>query len=371
MDETMPQTARDVRRRPWRGALAGVVAVATLLTVVLPRAACGQAADRVVLVNGQAISGTVTAVSPATIDVEDTKGETQKVPVDKLREVQFGSEPQSLRSARAMLLRGRGGDAREEIAKVEPEELADAEPLVLAEAEFVRAAAAGRAVLEAGGDLNAALKSVADYLAKNGKSFHIFQMQELLGDLQARAGKPDDAIASYSLLAKGPASVKVRGSTAKAALLLSQGKVEPALAEYDAAIKLAGTDKDGQPQRQIAELGKAKCLSLGGKHDPAIADVVRIIKEANPEDKEFLSRAYATLGGIYRAVGGKDQDALISYLTVDLVYNGLPDSHAEALFNLGELWERGSNPERSREARQNLKAAYPASQWATKLGNSK
>lgn len=346
-------------------------AILSLALATLSGTVFGQAADRVSLLNGQAISGRVTAASPTVIDVEDANGETQKVAIDKVREVQFGAEPQSLRSARAMLLRGRGGDAREEVAKVDAEELDGAEPLVLAEADFVRAAAAGRAVLEAGGDLNAALKSVSDYLAKHGKSFHVFQMQELLGDLLARAGKPDEAIAAYTQLAKGPPAVKVRGATAKAALLLSQGKVDPAMAEYEAAVTLAGSEKDSLPQRRNAELGKAKCLSLKGKHEPSIAAVLQLIKDSDPEDKEFLSRAYTVLGGVYRAMGGKDQDALISYLTVDLVYNVLPESHAEALFNLGELWERGSNPERSREARQSLKSSYPASQWTAKLGNGK
>jgi len=341
------------------------------LVALVAGEALGQAADRVSLVNGQSVSGAVTAVSPTTIDVEDSSGELQKIPVDKVREVQFGAEPPSLRNARSMLLRGRGVDAREEMAKVDKEELDGAEPLVLAEAEFVRAAAAGRAVVEAGGDLDAALKSVADYLAKNGKSHHFFPMQELLGDLQARGGKPDDAIASYSQLSKGPPATKVRGATAKAALLLSQGKVDPAMQEYEAAIGLAGNEKDNQPQRRTAELGKAKCLSLKGSHEPAIAAVQQLIKDANPEDKDFLSRAHTVLGGAYRAAGGKDQDALISYLTVDLVYNGLPESHAEALFNLGELWERGSNPERSREARESLRTSYPASQWTAKLGAPK
>ncbi|MFM9197316.1 MAG: hypothetical protein ACKOWG_16575, partial [Planctomycetia bacterium] len=86
---------------------------------------------------------------------------------------------------------------------------------------------------------------------------------------------------------------------------------------------------------------------------------------------DFLSRDYTVLGGMYRAMGGKDQDALISYLTVDLVYNGLPESHAEALFNLGELWEKGNNPERAGEARQSLKTLYATSPWAAKLEAAK
>lgn len=364
--------ARDGRRgcAPPRWMSLAVVASVTLVPAI-GGIALGQAADRVTLANGQSVSGTVTAVSPSAVDVEDSNGGLQSIPIEKVREVQFGAEPPSLRNARSMLLRGRGADAKEEMAKVDKEELDGAEPLVLAEADFVRAAAAGRAVLEAGGDLNAAVKSATEYVAKNGKSHHLFQMQELLGDLLARAGKPNDAIAAYSQLAKGPSGVKVRGAAAKAALLLAQGNVDQAMAEYEAAAKLAGDEKDNQPQRRVAELGKAKCLSLKGKHDPAVAAVLQLVKDSSPEDKEFLARAYTTLGGIYRAMGGKDQDALISYLTVDLVYNVLPESHAEALFNLGELWERGSNPERSRDARQSLKTSYPASQWAAKLGNAK
>jgi TolA-binding protein len=110
---------------------------------------------------------------------------------------------------------------------------------------------------------------------------------------------------------------------------------------------------------------------LQGRHDAAVEAVFQIIDAANPEEKELLSRAYTVLGGTYRAMGGKEQDALIQFLMVDLVYNTLPETHAEALFNLAELWDNGGNPERAREARQNLKSAYPDSPWAAKLDPSK
>lgn len=352
-----------------------LLACATLSCLVLTAAtqgtAFGQAADRVNLFGGQSVSGKIISVSPVGVDVENSDGDTQKVAIETVREVQFGAEPQSLKNARGMLLRGRGADARDEVAKIEAEELDGAAPLVLAEVDFVKAAAAAQAVLGTGGDLAGAAKIVADYLAKHPKSHHFFQMQELLGDLQARAGKPAEALAAYQQLDNGPPALKVRAASAKAAMLLAQGKADEALAEYDAAIKLAGNEKASEPQKRLAELGKAQCLSSKGKHDTAIETVLQIIKNSSPEDKELLSRAYNVLGGAYRGMGGREQDALIQYLTVDLVYNTLPESHAEALFNLGELWEKGSNPERAREARQNLKAAYPASPWAAKLDTPK
>jgi tetratricopeptide (TPR) repeat protein len=376
MKMTMQATRTEVDRRPagrgprWAAAFGAAVLVACLVAAA-PQTALGQAADRVSLLTGPGISGRVLSVSPATVDVEGANGEAQKISVETIREVQFGAEPQTLRSARAMLMRGRGADALDEVGKIEASELDGAEPLVLAEVEFVKAAAAGKAVLQAGGDLAAATKTVSDYLGKQSKSHHVYQMQELLGDLLARAGKADEAIAAYAQLASGPTALQVRAATAKAAMLLSQKKPDAALAEYEAAIKLAAADAASQPQKRFAELGRARCLALQGKHEPAVADVLRIIKAANPEEKELLAKAYTVLGATYQAMEGKDQDALISYLTVDLVYNTDPDSHAEALFHLGELWDRGSNPERAREARQNLKSAYPASRWAEGLGAAK
>lgn len=354
-----------------RGGVWGVAAAVLLLAATLPRPASGQTPDRVMIVGGTPASGTVVSVSPAGVELENSEGQSQPVGIEVIREVQFGAEPQSLRSARSMLLRGRGADARDEVAKIEADELKGAEPLILAEVDYVTAAAAGRAALDAGGDVSAAMTAVAGYLGKHAKSHHFFEMQELAGDLAARAGKPAEAIAAYQQLDAGPPALKVRAAAAKAGLLLGQGKVEEALKEYEAAVALAGTDKATQPQKRTAELGRAKCLTLSGKHDAAIGAVQQIIDAADPEEKELLSRAYNVLGAAYRGMGGREQDALIQYLTIDLVYNTLPESHAEALFNLGELWDKGGRQDRAREARQNLKEVYPASPWAAKLGAAK
>ena len=109
---------------------------------------------------------------------------------------------------------------------------------------------------------------------------------------------------------------------------------------------------------------RARCLIGLGRNDDAITVAKNAIAQANPEEGETLAQAYNALGAAYRATGSNDQDALIAYLTVDLVYNGAPEPHAEALLNLAELWERGQNPERAREARATLEATYPGSRWA-------
>ena len=91
-----------------------------------------------------------------------------------------------------------------------------------------------------------------------------------------------------------------------------------------------------------------------------------ILRSSDPEEGDLLGRGYNVLGEAFRAAG-KDQDALISYLTVDLVYNSNPQNREEALFNLVELWKRGNFAERAREAQEQLESTYPNSPWLRKL----
>jgi tetratricopeptide (TPR) repeat protein len=359
-----------VRSSIRRSGLFAVVPAFVRMTVlvaatVAPAVVRGQSADRVLTTEGT-VSGKVAAVSANDVDVEDRDGEIKKIPIDQVREVQFEGEPPALRSARSMLSRGRAADAIKELGKIEEEELDGAEELVLDELQFVKAAAAGRSALANGGDVKASGKLVVDFIAKHPKSHHFYEMKELLGDLLARDGNASGAIAAYSDMAKGPAALKVRAASAKARMLLDQGKFEDAMKEYESAIKIDAADDASAAQKRSAYLGKARCLSQIGKTEDALKLIRGTIRQADPEERDLLANAYNALGVAYRAAGDKDQDALVAFLTVDLVYSGSPESHAEALYNLGELWERAKNPERARDARKVLEDDYPASVWAKK-----
>jgi tetratricopeptide (TPR) repeat protein len=353
-----------------RGAIAArrffLLFLVTVVTLLVGRGAFAQTTDRVVTSSGT-VSGRVTATDANQVQLEDRAGEMKKIAIDQIREVQFGGEPAELKSARSMLLRGRAADSLEELAKIEPTDLDGAEQILLDEVDYVRAAATARVALAAGGDPREAGKLVADFVTKHPDSHHTYDMQELLGDLLARAGRVDNALAAFGQLAKGPPAFKVRAASARAAMLLEQGKHAEALREFDAAVKIDSSDEASAAQKRAAELGRARCLAHLGKPEEAVGLVQAVIQQADPEDGEVLGRAYNALGQAYRAAAGKEQDALIAFLTVDLVYNKVPENHAEALYNLVDLWEKGANPERAREARATLESSYPGSQWAKKL----
>ena len=329
----------------------------------------GQAPDRLRLLDRTEISGEIVLASPNDIEIRDQRTEeVKKVPVDQIREVSLAGEPDSLRNARGMLLRGDGASAIQELTKVEQAELDRASDRVLAEMQFVKAAAMARQATLTGNGLAEGEKAIRDFVTKNPKTHHFYRAAETLGDLLTKAQKYPEAATVYAALEKGPPAMKVRAASAKGNLFFSQGKFAEALKEFESAAKVQTDPKDAASagQKLEASLGTARCLARLEKGADAIARVQQVVKAADPEERDMLSQAYTVLGDAYRA-SGKDQDALIAFLTVDLVYNSEPQSHAEALFNLAQLWEKAQNPERSRQAKQALESTYPDSFWTKKL----
>lgn len=359
----MIDTLRSSRR--WES-----LASAGLFAVLAAATGFAQSADRVRLVPSGEVRGEITAVSPNEIEVV-VPGQSDPVrkPIDQIREVIFGDEPEAVRAARSELLRQDPAAALEQLEKLTPEELAGASENVLAELDFLRAAVAARMATATGDGIDAAAQALRAFIGKRSRSHHFYEAHEILGDMLARGGKYADAAAAFAVLAKGPPAFKVRSAAANAGLLFEQKQYPAAQREYENAAGIATDPKDeaSAAQKRYAALGAARCLVRQGKAADVVPAVRGLLAQASPDDRELLARAFNALGDAYAAQGGKDQDALIAYLTVDLVYNTVPDSHAEALFNLARLWQKAQNPERSRAAKQALQDSYPDSRWNRQL----
>jgi tetratricopeptide (TPR) repeat protein len=351
----------------WYSAGAVWAALVVAFAVGAPRPAFAQAPGRLVAPNGKSLSGTILGTSPTDVEIENEEGDLKRVPLDKIAEVIFSDEPPKLASARSFLMRGRPADALDELESVQPSELEGVPPLVLAEMEYAKAAASGQIAVESGEGVPAAVATVDGFLSKHPRSHHFFEMQQLVGQLRAKAGDYAAAMQAFDTMAKGPSSFKIQALNGKGQILVEQGKFADAVRDYDAALAISAGDEASLGRKREAALGKARALSRLGKHADAIKLAKATIDAADPEDRNLLSRAYVVLGGLYRAMDGKDQDALIAYLTVDLVYNTVPDSHAEALFYLSDLWGKAREEQRSRQCAQILRDAYPQSGWAKKL----
>lgn len=338
--------------------------------------AFAQTADRVRVRTGSAIAkefggvvqGTIVDISPMGVTLE-ARGKELKVSIEDILDVAFGAEPEPLRDARGQLQRNDGAGAIERLGEVPPADWEGADPKIAAEKAFVESGAAARIALTSGKDLAGAQKRLAEFLKANARSHHVFEVQEQLGDVLMALDKLDDAVAAYGGLSKGTPAMQVRAGVLRGDAYLRKNKVAEAAKEFEAAVKVSAPPESvaAAAEKQDAELGLARCRMQQGKAGEA-ADLVRkLLEKANSDDAAGLGRLFNVLGTAQRAVGDRDRDAIIAFLTVDLVYNQVPEDHAQALFNLVQLWEKNNFPERARETRQALETTYPDSPWTKKL----
>jgi len=347
-------------------------ALAAFVFLALAPPASAQTPGRLLLNGAPSIAGNVIAVSPQSIEMENMRGEQQKVSIEQVRELTFNGEPQSLKAARVAIMKGDPSQALDDLTKIDPTELEGADQLILDEMAFAKAAAIGGKSALTGVDLAGGEKAVREYLAKHGQSHHAFRLQELLAGILSQAGKYADAATALGPLEKGPPAYQVRAAAALAEMLFAQQKYDEAAKQFTTAAAIPTDAKDAAStrQKQRAELGAAKCLVRQGKAAAAVSAVQGLLEAADPEGNDVFGMAYNVLGHAYRSEG-KDQDALIAFLTVDLVHNKVGEDRAEALFNLVQLWDKNRFPERAGAARQTLESAYPDSPWTRKLGASK
>jgi TolA-binding protein len=113
-------------------------------------------------------------------------------------------------------------------------------------------------------------------------------------------------------------------------------------------------------------MGKAVSLAETGGVDEAVGIIEKVIHDADPQEKELHARAYNSLGACYEKAG-KTKEALLAFLHVDVLYNTVPEAHAEALSHLATLWKAIGQDERARESRQTLSERYGGSRWAKQV----
>ena len=335
------------------------------LGVMLCGVKVGMAADVVRTIDGDRLSVTVAASSREGITIEDREGERQ-IPVAEIVDVQYEGEPQELRTARNLLARGRAADALTELEQIDEQSLANLSDLMKADLAYIAAAAkAESALLDSGNDarLRDAGREILAFASAHPDSFRYYRSRELVGDLLAASGDTAKAMGFYNELEEGPPSMKIRAATARGRMLSGSGDHAGAVKAFDQAASIAASDPASLEQKRLASLGKARALGQMGQGSEAIAVVNTLLEGASPEDVELLGPAYLALGDAHRAAG-RLQDAVLAYLTVDLVYNANPAAHAEALAKLAEVWDEIGQPERSREARSNLQSTYPETAWA-------
>jgi tetratricopeptide (TPR) repeat protein len=328
-----------------------------------------QAAETITRKRDKPLSGDVTAVSKTevSVKVKTPKEDTIKVPANVVQNIAWGGEAPDANLARGDEAGGRYQKAIDGYQKA----LSAAKggnPLARVELEYGIARSRGKLALTDPSQAEEAIRRLEEFRTKQGDHYRFYDAVGLLGQLYLAQKDVAKAQAAFELLGKAPwkeAQLASRISMGK--LLLADGKPDEAVAAFDAVISQPVDGSQEESQRQEAVLGKARVLIGQKKFDEAQKLLEEVISKADPDDARVHAEAYVRLGDCLREQG-KDKDALLAYLHVDVLFATEKSMQAEALFHLTRLWEKVGQKGRAAEARDKLEGEeFKGSEWARQL----
>ncbi len=321
--------------------------------------------DRIIRRNGSD-RGEVTQISSQEVTLSKG-GVAKRIPAEEIRSIHFAGEPAELGQARLAIARGQYGEAQKILAGLN--RAAISRDAIVQDLDYYNALCAAKLALSGQGQLEQAIQQIDDFFTRHRGSYHLPAAIELWGDLLLQAGKPDEARRQYEKLGKARSPIyKMRSALLVGQLYQTQQKHDLALAEFEKVLRQAAepsvtNSTAAQEQKLAALLGKAVSQAATGTAESAIESVKQVIAQADPEDARLQGRAYNALGRCYLNSDDK-KAALYAFLHVDVLYSKEPQSHAQALYELSQLWPTLGYESRGREARQKLHKEYPGSRWA-------
>jgi len=327
--------------------------------------AVGSALDIINPVNKKTkqLRGHVVRMTPQEVEIEvGNSGVSKVMKVNEIESISFEDEPAHLTEARSNINKGEYDKAKGELESLTAD--GGKRPEIAADIEFYKAFCAARDALGGNGEVADAGRDMAAFAKKYPNNFHYLEACEMLGNLLVANRNYAQAETYYAELANTPfADYKMRAGIGMGKALLAQGKHADAMRAFDDVLNGESMSEQAESQRLAAKLGKARCLALANKPQEAIKMAEEIIAKAKSDESDLLGEAYNTLGTSLRKAG-KPKEALLAFLHVDVLYNSMPDAHAEALANLAELFQQMHKADHATVCLQTLKKDYPNSPWA-------
>jgi tetratricopeptide (TPR) repeat protein len=334
--------------------------ILVLAVSVQPAAAQG-VADRVRLTRGTEM-GEVIDMTPFQVKLQKGPPGERDLEVNEIRAIQFSGEPSELAQARLNASNGAYENALELLAKIDLSKVE--RDFIKQDIEFYKGWCAAKLALAGQGEIGDAGRQLNSFVRTYPNNFHYLAAREAMGDLLMAGGGYANAEKQYAELAKAPwPEFRMRAAAAVGRSLQAQNKHADAIKQFDAALATAGEGAAAEQERLAATLGKAVSLAETGEVKQAVGIIEKVIHDADPQQKELHARAYNALGKCYEKAG-KNKEALLAFLHVDVLYNTVPEAHAEALSHLAKLWTAIGQDERARESRQLLSERYGGSRWA-------
>jgi tetratricopeptide (TPR) repeat protein len=341
------------------------VCAVTILACILPASAF----DTVHRKSGGRAAGKITGVTKTEITVKPSTGAEVTIPANDVASVEWDDATGDLKLGLSDENGGRFDSALTRVTKSQKESSTSNDALKI-EFEFLIARINARQALADPSKRDNAIKLLQAAQKSAANHFRYYEAVSLLGQVQLAAKDYAGARASFDQLAQAPWNdVKLAAKINQGRVLMGEDKAEEATKLFEEAISTAGDSGAEKARRYEAMLGKARALILQSRHEEALKDLDEVTTKAPADDTPVQAEAYVLQGNAMQSLG-RNKEAVLAYLHVDILFPRESGAHAESLYHMAKLWKTVQAPERGLEAEAKLQSSYPNSEWTKKLSNT-
>ncbi|HEY2412693.1 MAG TPA: tetratricopeptide repeat protein [Pirellulaceae bacterium] len=327
-----------------------------------------QREDQVFVAKNAPTRGNIAAEIGMTRDkvTVDTSVNARPIDVNEITRITFRDEPSDLNAGRMQVIQKNYNQALIDFKKIDVQKIERA--YIRQDLEFYKALCLCKLALSDGGDKKAASAAMYAFVSKAPQSYHFYEAAELLGDVAMASGNYADAAKYYgpSGLGAAPwADYQIRANNASGRALIGEKQFDQALEKFQAVVGSDLSTPEAVRQKNLAQAGRAVCLSETAKIDEAISLIQDTINKNDQQDSVLFARLYNALGGCYLKQN-KPKEAVMAFLHTDMLFHADADAHAEALYYLSKLWPEVNKSDRAIAARNTLRERYAGSVWASR-----
>lgn len=316
-------------------------------------------------------AGEITEISKTEIIVTPKVGSPTTVPANDIERIEWDSEPASLKLARSNAASGQYQLAIENFNKAKSEAPAGKE-FLQADIAYGICHATGKLALVDAEQHSAAVEQLNAFIESHPDHYRFFDVLLLLGDVHLAKEDTVEATAAFNRVATAPwPDYQMGANIALGRTALLQGDVVAARTAFESVSGMQAKSPAEEARKYEALLGLATVLQRENKYQEAAEALNEIIHNTSVDDVRLQAEAYVRQGDCFAAITGREKDAVMAYLHLDVIpsLSRENDLHAEALYHLARLWPLLGHVDRADLAAGKLQSDYPNSPWTKKLAN--
>ncbi|WP_010586507.1 tetratricopeptide repeat protein [Schlesneria paludicola] len=331
-----------------------------------------QAATDIITKKGDAkrVNGDISAMTKTELTLKRPQGE-EIIQANEIAVIEWGAATPDLKVAYSHENGGRYDAAIQSLTKAKADAKSPS-PFLQGEFEYVLARIQGKQALTDPDKRDAAIQKLQSVQKTYSEHIRYYDSMLLLSQLQLLTKDASGVRATAETLKKAPWNeLRLAALIAEARVEVTEGKLDEAIASFEAAAKAAGQSPAEVARKYEAMLGQARGLLLKSKYDDSLK-ILDVVTDKGPvEDSAIQAEAYVLQGEALLGLGSsKNKEAALAFLHVDVLFPKEGEFHAEALYQLSRVWKQLQHPERSADAAAKLVQNYPNSEWRKKLDGS-